>query len=248
MAIRFTRGVMSEISNFYVNNPIASLVEFETSIRAEIQSAYNLTKKGVKTNTPLLPQWDGKYNQLYCKNSGWFFAYKPIRGGIRIYHAVHQTEMKDMKGIALDITMNQKQDTSMMTTPTWTYVRDANYGFGIVRNSSGQFNYSNLNGDLLITDNNGNPIWFDNVSPFSEGWLDRLSAYGIKDGKVVFFYSDGHYILTNTPASKYGFINTSVLNEGLTHATERKKNVVYIKESQLRSIIRETIRRILLTA
>ena len=75
----------------------------------------------------------------------------------------------------------------------------------------GKYNYSDLNGDLLIKNNKNEPIWFDNVSPFDEGFLDTLTAYGIKDGRLVYFYSDGKYILTNIPAAKYGFTSTSIL-------------------------------------
>lgn len=236
MIIQFTSTAIAELNEFTRNKPIAHIVEYENNLNTEIENAYLNRTKGIRTNTPLLPEWEGKYKQLYCKNSGWFFAYKLIRGGIKVQHAVHQSCMKDTKGIGQNITMNPKQDLSAVTV-SWTYVRDAHYGFCIVKRGEFEYNYTDLNGNILFKDEQGNPLWFDNVSPFSEGYLETLSAYGIKNGYIVFFYSNGKYRLTNTLASKYGFTNTTILEN---------------KQSRLERIITEVLndffRKELLTA
>ena len=207
-----------EMHAFTSGSPISSLVHLDTNLYTEIENAYMQTRKGVKTDTPILPEWDGKFFQLYCKNNGWFFAYKPIRGGIKIYHAKHQTEIKDAKGIAQDATFNPKQNLSMMTTPTWEFDMDAYDGFARVKNSSGKYNYANLNGELILKDEYGNPVWFDNLGKFYEVQYDhKLHATGMINGHVAYITNDGKWKETNIPYSKYNLTNTTMLEHRISH-------------------------------
>lgn len=237
MVINITGYASRKISDFYAKQFISRFIIQRRNIKTEIENSFTNRQYGVITSTPMIKEWEENgYHQLYCKKSGWFFAYRPIAGGIQIHDAYHQYNIADYSKTSF----NSKQNLSLLTTASWKYIRDAGYGFGIIKNlNNNRYNYSDLNGCLLVKDENNNPIWFDNVGAFYDVVYDeRLSATAILNGYIVWIRSDGTYLTTNTPASKYNLNNKSIL--------EQKINTrIKLKESQLRCIINETIKRIL---
>ena len=238
MTVRFALGSLRKYINFYLNNPASIAVDVIYNIASEIGNSIESTHKGVKTKTPFISVWERqKYNQVYCKQFGWFIAYTTHKSCYIVRDMIHQQELSDNNQNQLPH-FSPNQDLSVFDS--WDYIKDANYGYGIVRNSKGQYNYMDLNGDLLVKDKEKQPIWFDDVTVFYDSSADdRLHAFALYNGMITYVYSNGKYLVTDKTLQDMGMKSL--------HEMCIKKNKVILTESELQWIISESVKKILRT-
>lgn len=231
--IYYAATALANLVDFYRKNVVSSyLLSYENIILNTERSI--LSKRNiVQTDSAFLPQWENAgYLQLYCKDNGCFVAYLKNGKDYYVQDIIHQQEISDFNDNQAP-RFSQNQDMSVFDS--WEYVKDANYGFGIVKDGIGKVAFLDLNGDFLIKDNNDKPIWFEDLSVFYDSsGDDRLHAFGVLNGFVVFIYSDGTYLCSDKTLYDWGL-------KSVAEMRMRGKSKIILSESQLRNIIRESI-------